>query len=192
MVNFTYDRPRRSPFFLKNTPNSPEAFNWHSLNAAPTYGTYCLAVEIHGIAKFSANTLRRIFDNKMEVFIQSKIVLRSCGCTDSNKPSDRLWNYIKRAITSACILFLLLPSLWYTVFNASSFAEGAEALLAVVCGAENFFIYSILLLQRKTILNILGQLQAKVQERKYYLSGFYVIFSGDLSCLPSRAIVGSR
>lgn len=185
MLNCTYDRPRRSPFFLKNSPNAPESFNWHSFDAGPTYRTYCLAVEFQGIAKFSANTPRRIFYNKMEVFIQSKIVLRSCGCTDSNKPSDRLWDYIKRAITSACILFLLLPSLWYTVFNAGSFAERAEAVLAVVCGAENFFIYSILLLQRKTILNILRQLQAKVQQRKYNLSGLFVIFPGDLSCRPS-------
>lgn len=101
----------------------------------------------------------------METFVAINKLLRLIGYMEPVHCCGHFLNIILRINCFFSAIFIFLPAFWSIAFEVETFGERTLSAMALICGATNFVAYSIMLLERQSILDMIADLQIQIQRR---------------------------
>lgn len=116
----------------------------------------------------------------MEFSVTTRNILRVVGYLSNDQSQSNLVIYTKRAICLVACVIIVPFSIWNIAYEATTFAERIKPLLALFFGSSAFVTYSIMLIQRRSILAVLAKLQLNVDKR---------IFNQFFSISTAKALI---
>lgn len=106
----------------------------------------------------------------MEIFIGIKSLLRFLGLLQTNYPHKKLVQFL--LIISYCCFSITttFASFWFFFFEAKTFVERTGSYF-IICGFSSAFgIYCVVLMKRTDILELITQLETKMNERNIIIN----------------------
>lgn len=94
-------------------------------------------------------------------------VLRSLGYLDRHQPYGHGINILLRILCLLSTITAVPSMLWKIVYDSESFVQKIEPLLAFFYGLSSFIFYSVMLWQRRNILDTLIKLKMAVNKRTF-------------------------
>lgn len=104
----------------------------------------------------------------MEIFVELRKFLRYIGFLEFETRHGRILSLILRIPGFSLLIFAVITTVWYLIFDAKTFAEQTQSI--ETCEAYSYIltIYSIFILRRKDFLHMIKIIETRIGERKYF------------------------
>lgn len=104
--------------------------------------------------------------------VQVSRILRSLGFLQRHQTYGHFINVAQRAACLLSSVYLVTPMIYAIIVEARTTVDIVQVLMNLMCGLCTIGFYSVLLLNRRPILNVLDRLQLKLDERMVFFIDF--------------------
>lgn len=112
----------------------------------------------------------------MKILVIVRALLPYIGALEFNHPHGRLISTILLIIGFAANIFATLTTLWFFLFDATTFADRTSSLASIIMIMYIIWIYTIFVVKRKEFMAMIRTLEVKIDERMHNFEAFTFFF----------------